>query len=254
MGVSIWRYLVRNLAFNSKAIVLICINDAVPLPCRPPLPHAVLILGRFTGYTNSGPIYRLYRAAVNELFAHLREFASFTDCVTTPITLQCWPTTYFGNLFLQTDQKDMRSNIFGVWYKKIREFFFVYLQWDFLKKIVILKWFITKCFGTKMRYTLFANVFRRVLCNREIIRDIQSLQIRHYCLEPWPWIINAIVLTYNLNLDQHNENWQNIRQKKGWKGQLRDHLVAAITSTELYNVPFMQNFSNYCVHSFAKQI
>ena len=78
-----------NLVFNSKAIILICINDAVPLPGRPPLPHAVLILGRFTGYTNSGPIYRLYRAAVNQLFAHLREFASFTDCVTTPITLQC---------------------------------------------------------------------------------------------------------------------------------------------------------------------
>ena len=103
MGISHWRYLVRNLVFNSKAIILICIN--VPLPGRPPLPHAVLILGRFTGYTNSGPIYRLYRAAVNQLFAHLREFASFTDCVTTPITLQCWPTTYFGNLFLQADRK-----------------------------------------------------------------------------------------------------------------------------------------------------
>ena len=105
MGIYHWRYLVRNLVFNSKAIVLICINDAVPLPGRPPLPHAVLILGRFTGYTNSGPIYRLYRAAVNQLFAHLREFASFTDCVTTPKTLQCWPTTYFGNLFLQADRK-----------------------------------------------------------------------------------------------------------------------------------------------------
>ena len=131
---------------------------------------------------------------------------------------------------------------------------FCVLAMRFFEKNCDSERFITKCFGTKMRYTLFANVFRRVLCNREIIRDIQSLQIRHYCLEPWPWIINAIVLTYNLNLDQHNENWQNIRQKKSWKGQLRDHLVAAITSTELYNVPFMQNFANYCVHSFAKQI
>ena len=151
MGISHWRYLVRNLVFNSKAIVLICINGAVPLPGRPPLPHAVLILGRFTGYTNSGPIYRLYRAAVNQLFAHLREFASFTDCVTTPITLQCWPKTFLGICYYRQTEKDMRSSIFGVWYKKIREDLFC--TWSFEeKKLVILKWLITKYFRTKSAF------------------------------------------------------------------------------------------------------
>ena len=150
MGISHWRYLVRNLVFNSKAIVLICINDAVPLPGRPPLPHAVLILGRFTGYTNSGPIYRLYRAAVNQLFAHLREFASFTDCVTTPITLQCWPTTYFGNLFLQAHRKGHVVKYFWSVIQENQIVPFCVFAMRFFEKL--LKWFITKCFGTKSAF------------------------------------------------------------------------------------------------------